>query len=60
MDCPSSDRYGIRTAHHKTAAGPRERVQSMRAFHGEALQEFAEIAAGNGRLYGRTARQPAP
>jgi hypothetical protein len=60
MDCPSSDRYGIRTAHHNTVAGPREMVQSMRAFHGEALQELAEIAAGSGSLHGCTARQRAP
>ena len=35
-------------------------VQSMRAFHGEALQELAEIAAGSGSLHGCTARQRAP
>jgi hypothetical protein len=31
----------------------------MRAFHGEALQEFAEIAAGNGNRHGCTTHQPA-
>jgi hypothetical protein len=31
----------------------------MRAFHGEALQGFAEIAVGNGSRHGRTAHQPA-